>query len=195
VDSIFACLTYAFAARLLLADIAADADAATATAATKGIDFEPASATITTSQLQVSNTILRDNNGAASGGILIKPGANVLVTGTIENTQLRNNQFGLRAEDNSYVTVKTTTAAGNSGSGFIAVSNVTAATLTLDRCIASGNGFGVKADNLNATVRIANCTIAGNTNGLATSGAGNIVSFGGNNNADNGSPTSTVTRQ
>jgi Calx-beta domain-containing protein len=162
---------------------------------TKGIDFEPASTTATTSQLQVSNAIIRDNTGASSGGILIKPGANVAARGVIENTQLRNNLFGLRAEDNSVVAVKTSTAASNTNSGFIAVSNVTAVTLDLDSCVATVNGWGIKADNPNAKVRITNCTIAGNSNGLTTSGGGNILSFGNNKNADNGTPTGIVTRQ
>jgi hypothetical protein len=156
----------------------------------KGIDFEPSSATTATSQLHVSNTIIRDNNGASSGGILIKPGSNVSVIGMIENTQIRNNFFGLRVEDNSKVTAKNTTAAGNVNSaGFIAVSNATAVTLNLDNCVATGNLNGIKADNPNAFVRITGCTIAGNTNGLVTTtGPGHIVSFGNNYNADSGTP-------
>jgi hypothetical protein len=161
----------------------------------KGIDFEPASTTTTTSQLQVSNTIIRDNSGASSGGVLIKPGANVSALGAIENTQIRDNLFGLRVEDNSQVTARATTSAGNTNSGFIAVSNVTAVTLTLDSCVVAGNGYGIKADNPNANVRITNCTIAGNTNGIAATLGSRIFSFGGNNNADNGAPTNTVAQQ
>jgi len=163
-----------------------------------GINFVPTSATTSTSQLFVSDSIIRNNNGASSGGILIKPGANVSAVGMIENTQLRNNFFGLRAEDNSKVTAKNTTAAGNvSSAGFIAVSNSTAVTLNLDHCVATGNLNGIKADNPNAFVRIANCTIAGNTNGLVTTvGPGHIVSFGNNNNADSGTPNGpNITQQ
>jgi hypothetical protein len=159
-----------------------------------GIDFVPSAVT---SQLHVSNTIIRDNNGAASGGIRIKPGTNVSAVGTIENTQLRNNFFGIRVEDNSKVTAKNTTAAANASAGFLAVSNSTAVTLNLDSCVAIGNVNGMKADNPNATVRIANCTIAGNTNGLVTTtGPGHIVSFGNNNNADSGTPNGpNITQQ
>ena len=71
-----------------------------------GIDFVPSSATTSTSQLFVSDSIIRDNTGASSGGIRVKPGTNVSAVGEIENTQLRNNQFGLRVEDNSKVTAK-----------------------------------------------------------------------------------------
>jgi len=157
-----------------------------------GIDFVPTAAAASTSQLHVSNTIIRDNQGASSGGIRIKPGTNVSAIGMIENTQLRNNFFGLRVDDNSKVTAKNTTAADNvSSAGFLAVSTAAAVTLSLDSCVATGNLNGVKADNSNATVRIANCSIFGNTNGLVnnTGGTlGHIVSFGNNNNADPSSP-------
>jgi parallel beta helix pectate lyase-like protein len=161
-----------------------------------GIDFVPSSATATTSQLHVSNSIIRDNKSLPSGGgIRIKPGANVSAKGMIENTQLRNNIFGLRVEDNSTITAKNTTAAGNTISGFITVSSAGLVTLNLDSCVATGNLWGIKVDNPNARVRIANCTIAGNSNGLATSGGGNIFSFGNNNNADTGAPTGNIAPQ
>jgi len=151
-----------------------------------GIDFVPTSATTTTSQLFVTDSIIRNNTGASSGGIRIKPGTNVSAAGMIENTQLKNNQFGLRVEDNSSVTAKSSAAADNAGAGFIAVSNVTGVTLNLDSCVSTNNLFGVKADNPNAMLRIANCTIVGNGTGM--SATGHIISFGNNNNADTGTP-------
>jgi hypothetical protein len=161
----------------------------------KGIDFEPSSGSATTALIHVRNSIIRNNVGASSGGIFIKPGTNVSVVGLIEDTQLSNNTLGLRAEDNSKVTAKNTIAANNSGSGFIALSNATAVAVNLDGCVATGNFNGMNATNPNATVRIANCTIAGNANGLTTSGGGQLLSFSTNNNADNGSPTGTITKQ
>lgn len=161
-----------------------------------GIDFVPTSATAHTAELHVSDTIVRNNQGASSGGIRIKPGTNTSAVAMIEDTQLRNNQFGLRVEDNSKVAAKSTTAAGNTGSGFIAVSNVTAAVLNLDSCVAIGNAFGIKADNPNGTVRFANCTIAGNTTGINAAGGGHTVTFtGSNNNADPGAAVESITRQ
>jgi hypothetical protein len=161
-----------------------------------GIDFVPTSATIATSQLYVSNTIIRNNQGASSGGIRVKPGTNVSAVAMIEDTQLRNNQFGLRAEDNSKVTAKKTTAANNVGAGFIAVSNVTGVTLNLDGCVTVGNANGIKADNPNATVRFNNCTIIGNTTGIASTNSGHTTTFAGsNNNADPGAATDSITRQ
>ena len=155
-----------------------------------GIDFVPSSATVVTTQLHVSNTIVRNNVGASSGGIRIKPGTNVSAFGMIEDTQLRNNQFGLRAEDRSQVTVKDTSAIGNlPGTGFNALSTSVAVGLNLVGCVATGNVNGIKSDNPNALVRVSDCMIVGNTNGLVTSGSGHIVTFGDVMNADNGTPT------
>jgi hypothetical protein len=162
-----------------------------------GIDFVPSSVTPgSVSQLHVSNTLIRHNAGASSGGIRVKPGTNVSAIGMIEGTQLRDNQFGLRVEDNSKVTAKNSIAAGNAGSGFIAVSNATAAAMNLDGCVTTGNAFGIKADNPNGTARFGNCTIAGNTTGISTSGGGHTVTFtGSNNNADSGTATDSIPRQ
>ncbi len=155
-----------------------------------GIDFVPTSLTITNAQLHVSNTIVRNNNGASSGGIRVKPGNNVSVIGMIKDTQLRNNQFGLRVEDNSKVTAKNTTTSGNSNSGFVVVSNGAAVNLNLDSCIAAGNGFGIRADGSNASVRFANSIIAGNGIGISSNASGRTVSFTGTNfNADTGTAT------
>ncbi len=162
-----------------------------------GIDFQPAAAAASTSQLFVSDTIIRNNQGVSSGGIRVKPGANVTASGAVENTQLRNNQFGLRVEDNSKVTAKDTTAAGNTGSGFIAVSGAGGtAVVNLYACVAANNGFGIKADNPNANVRFANCTITGNGTGISVTGGGHTTTFAGsNNNADSGTPSDSITRQ
>lgn len=156
----------------------------------KGIDFEPAAAAAATSQLHVSNTIVRNNNGASSGGIFVSPGNNVTAIGMIEDTQLRNNTFGLRTGDRSTVTAKNTTAAGNSGAAFIAVSISAASTLNLDKCAAAENGFGIRADGLNATVRFGSCMISGNGTGISSANSGKTISFTGTNfNADTGTAT------
>jgi hypothetical protein len=156
-----------------------------------GIDFVPTSATTATSQLFVSNSIIRNNNGASSGGIRIKPGTNESAIGMVENTQLSNNQFGLRIEDKSVVSAKNSTAADNVGAGFISVSVSLAATLNLDKCVATGNGFGIRADGLNATTRFGSCMTAGNiTAGISSNASGKTVSFTGTNFiGDSGTPT------
>ncbi len=154
----------------------------------KAIEFSPSAGTVTTAQLFVSDTTIRNNAG---GGILIKPGTNVSAVGLIENTELRNNQFGLRVEDFSIITARNSNATDNSGAGFIAVSNPGATMLMLDGCVSRGNSNGVKADLQNAVVKIANCTFSGNVFGIG-SGGGQVLSFGNNNNADSGNPTGSI---
>jgi hypothetical protein len=161
-----------------------------------GIDFVPTAAAASTSQLYVTDTIIRNNQGASSGGIRVKPGANVTAIGSIKNVQLQNNQFGLRVEDNSRIASVDTVASGNAGSGFIAVSNAAAVSLNLDRCTAVGNAFGIKADNPAANVRFGNCMIAGNGTGISTSLGGHTTTFtGSNSNADPGTATDSIPRQ
>jgi len=148
-----------------------------------GIEFVPTSATTTTNQLYVSNSIVRNNVGAAgTAGIHVKPGTNVTTLGSVENTLLNNNSAGLRVEDKATITAKNTTASGNTGNGFIAVSVGTAANLNLDTCVATGNGTGIKSDNnTNAVVRMAHCMVAGNITTGVASGGGKTISFTGTN--------------
>lgn len=156
-----------------------------------GIEFVPSSASATTSQLHVSNTIVRNSFGAVGfAGIHVKPGANVTAIGSIEDTLLKNNSAGLRVEDNSTITAKNTTASGNSGAGLIALSTSAAAVLNLDKCVASSNGFGIRADGLNATVRFGSCMTAGNGTGVSSNNSGKTISFTGTNFiGDSGAPT------
>lgn len=154
-----------------------------------GIDFVPTSASGVTSQLHVSHTIVRNNLGASSGGIRVKPGTNVTGKCSVTNCELRNNLFGLRTEDNS-ATAATNTVAANNTAGFISVSSAGGiASMNLFGCTASANTNGVKADNPNANIRTANCLLAGNTNGFASSGGGHTQSFGNTFNSDAGTAT------
>lgn len=155
-----------------------------------GIDFVPSSLAASTSQLHVSNTIIRNNNGSSSGGIRVKPGTNVSAKVSIEDTVLRNNRFGLKVEDNSSVTVTNTVAANNATTGFLAVASVGGpANLNLFGCTASGHAGGVRAENPTAFARAAHSMLIANTTGFSTAGGGHTVSFGNTFNADPGAPS------
>jgi hypothetical protein len=161
-----------------------------------GIDFNPTAASASNSQLHVSNTTIRNCVGINSGGIYIRPQANVTAIATIENTELRNNYFGIRVEDRSDVVAKNSTVANSTASGFLTVSNTDPATLTLDGCMAIANGVGMRAAFPNATTRFANCTMVGNTLGIDSVGGGRTVTFtDSNNNADAGLATDSLARQ
>ena len=163
--------------------------------AQKGIAFEPNG----TSELFVKDTFIRNVqvSAATSGGILIKPTLSGSATVSIDRVRLENNQFGLRVEGGSDVTVSNSVASGNVTNGFIAVGTaVGSAVLNLDSTVSSNNGTnGVRADQVGSVVRISATTISGNAvSGLSENG-GVIVSFGNNavdGNGVNGSPTSTV---
>ncbi|HEX3554843.1 MAG TPA: hypothetical protein VIA62_16595 [Thermoanaerobaculia bacterium] len=65
----------------------------------KGIDFQPSSVTPgSNSLLFVSNTIIRNNRGASSGGIFVKTGTNVASKALISGSQLLNNTFGVSVD-------------------------------------------------------------------------------------------------
>jgi len=162
-----------------------------------GIDFVPTSATTHTAQLHVSNSIVRNNNGASSGGIRIQPGTNTSAVAAIENTQLRNNFQALRVQEKSTVTAKNTTAASSATAGFLAVGGASAAVLNLVDCVAIGNVNAVKADVGTATIRVSNCMIAGNTTGFNTSAGGHIATFNDVMNADpnNGAIDADIPKQ
>jgi hypothetical protein len=162
----------------------------------RGIDFNPSATSTTYCRLHVSNTIIRNCLGSSSGGIHIRPQANVFAIASIENTELRNNSFGVRVEDRSQVIAKNSIAASSTGSGFLVVSNVVAAALNLDGCVAIGNGVGIRAAYPYATARFANCTLSGNTLGIDAVGGGHTVTFtDSNNNADPGIATDSLARQ
>jgi hypothetical protein len=156
-----------------------------------GIDFNPSSATAGhVSQLLVSNTIIRNNNGTSSGGIHVRPGTNTSAKASIEDSVLRNNQIGLLAKDNASVNVTNTIAANSVTTGFQATSAAGGpANLNLFGCTASGNVNGVRAENGTAFVRSAHTMLIANTNGFTTSGGGHTISFGNSFNADPGTPT------
>jgi hypothetical protein len=152
-----------------------------------GIDFSPTSATTATSQLFVSHTIIRDNNGASSGGIRIKPGSNVNARAMIEETQLSNNNFGLRADASggglsTNVTVQGGSASGNLNASLVAVGGGTTLNTTIhlmiDGTAISNNGFGPRADG--ATVRFGNTTVTGNGTGVSAVNGGQLLSYGNN---------------
>jgi hypothetical protein len=163
-----------------------------------GIDFEPSGA----SELYVKNTVVRNNGtGANGGGILIKPTVSGSAKASLDNVQMENNVFGIKAQDNSTVTVRNSTSSGNSFAGASAISvSGGAVNLTLDHVASVNNGtHGVQSSGATATVRITNVTTTGNANGLTAQSSGAIVSFGSNNNHGNttadGAPTSVPGQQ
>lgn len=162
-----------------------------------GIDLQNSGAT----QLHVVNTVIRDNTGAASNGIFIKPLAGGSALVHVDGVTLDNTRVGLRAEDNAKVSVSNSHASGNISNGFIAFSNGAAVEINVKDSSSSNSsaGNGVRAaGGVLAVVRLANVLITNNLNGISTANGGQVISFGDNINAGNtnpGAPTSTVGKQ
>ncbi len=166
-----------------------------------GIDFEPGAA----SQLFVDNTSIRNNAG---GGMLIKPGTAGSAKVSLEDVRLENNNYGIRAEDNSKVTAHNCTAAGNAKNGFLAVSLTFPAEMNLERCVSKNNGTNgiasvISAIGGSAIVRLSYVTVTNNTTGLLSTSSGQIISvfqngvgtnFVGGNTTD-GAVTGSINRQ
>ncbi len=153
-----------------------------------GIDFEPSGA----SELFVRNTVVRNNNGASGGGILVKPTVTGSATATLDTVEMSNNRFGLRVEDRSKVTVKNSTASGSTTNGFLAFSSsAPGADLNIESSVASNNlNAGVRSDGANSVVRISNVMSTGNGFGLQGASAGQILSYVNNRLLGNTTNTS-----
>jgi hypothetical protein len=168
-----------------------------------GIDVEPTSPT-TNLNLSVLDTNIRNNIGANSNGIFIKPAAGVTVNAVLDHVQLEGNTGasggGLRVEDRGKVTVRDSVISNNTGqNGVTCVGTSAAATVNLDGTVISGNGNGILSANSLATVRITNTSVFDNTGqGLLSAGSGAIVSFKTNNingNSPDGVPTTSPGQQ
>jgi hypothetical protein len=161
----------------------------------KGIDFEPAGA----ASLFVRNTVVRNFNfGGTGGAIFIKPSGVGSASVSLTDVQLQRSVFGVRAEGNSKVSIRSSTITGNSGDGVIAFSAAgSTPTVHVDSSLVTLNGTGIRAEGgANAIVRISGSSIVNNTGAsIASVGGGQIISFGDNNiggNAPDVFPTSTV---
>ena len=165
-----------------------------------GIDIEPTGGT---SMVFITDTIVRNNGIGAGGigGILFKPAGGAAVQASLDNVRSEDNVVGVRAKDNTTVSIKNSVAAGNALAGFTAnQASSGPISMILDHAVAVNNGtVGVQSNGTgNTIIFISNVTISGNATGLLAAGGAQIVSFGTNNNSGNGTngaPTSTPGQQ
>ncbi len=156
-----------------------------------GIDAEPS----TVAELYVKNTVVRNNNGASGGGVLLKPTVTGSISAVLDNVNVHNNRYGVRVEDRSTATVTNSVASGSTTNGFVTVSASAAVVLNIENSVASSNlNAGVRSEGLNSIVRISGVMSVNNGNGLQDVASGQIISFGNNRvdgNTNDGAPTST----
>ena len=163
------------------------------------IDVEPGSPT-TNLNLSIKDSFIRNNLGASTFGIVVKPAAGITVKGTIDHVRVDDNSGGMRVEGGSTVTVRDSDFANNKGNGVIAVGTaVGAAVVNLQSVTVDHNtGNGVTSINGggSTTVTISNVSVWDNTGvGLNPSGGGALISFKNNsvqgNVGGDGAPTSS----
>ncbi len=175
-------------------------NAAGGTVILRGLDIEPTGGT---SMVFITDTIVRNNGIGAGGigGILFKPAGGAAVQASLDNVRSEDNVVGVRAKDNTTVSIKNSVAAGNALAGFTAnQASSGPISMILDHAVAVNNGtVGVQSNGTgNTIIFISNVTISGNATGLLAAGGAQIVSFGTNNNSGNGTngaPTSTPGQQ
>jgi hypothetical protein len=160
-----------------------------------GIDFEPSGA----SQLLVTNTIVRNNNGTSGAGILLRPGTTGSAAATFDDVNLAGNRVGIRIDDRSKATGRNVVVGSTTTFG-IQVKSVTAiAELNLSASqIANSTNAAVRSEGSLAMVRLSDSNIHDNGAGLVSVTGGAIVSFGNNRIAGNtvdGTPTLTLPQQ
>ena len=149
----------------------------------RGISVEPTANVVVT----VSDTTLHGNT---SNGIVIRPAAGVTAQVTLDNVSIVNNvNHGLIVSPGATVVVRNSTIANNAvGTSYV---NVRAegpgvTNLLLDNVSISGGPTGIFAVT-GATVKVNNSSISGNTLGLSATGGAQILTYGNNRLAANGS--------
>jgi len=167
-----------------------------------GIAFVPTGA----GELDVTDTIIEKNgNGVVGGGILVKPAANGSAKVSLSGVTLTHNTFGLKADGSTSTApagiqggVYDSTASGNAGTGFAAVTvnGFQGVNLMLSHSAAYSNGTSaVSANGAAATIRISDFTATANGTGLSAVGGSAIVSHENNSisgNGTDGAPTQQI---
>jgi hypothetical protein len=154
-----------------------------------------------TTQVYVKNSVIKNNFAGGgspagnSGGILVKPTSAGGAVLTVDDSNIDQNFFGLRAEGNTRVVASRSSFSGNTSHGVIAITTALINNVNVEHSTIANNGTGVHSEGSNARLRISNNIVVGNGTGLSTAASGQLISFGNNSVAGNttdGSPTSTI---
>ena len=160
-----------------------------------GIQFLPASSA---AELYVTDTTISHNGSASGGGgiLVYAPGGSTSKV-TVNQSNVQNNTFGIKADGTSgaggviNMTIRDTASVGNSLNGIVGTSTAAGAAVVmmLDRVASSHNavGFGIIADGPKTFINLGGSSIAGNANGVGSSNGGTLLSFKTNQIRGNGS--------
>jgi hypothetical protein len=153
-------------------------------------------------QIFISESIITDNGAApGTGGIYVQPFASGTSTSIVlTESKIENNLHGIIVVGNNTpgsirMTIKDSTADGNSGNGITATTTQGSINLMLQNVVAANNGnIGVSNNGSHATTRIGSSLVSGNATGVQNGGGGTLHSFKTNQirgNTSNGTPISS----
>ena len=133
-----------------------------------GFGIEIAPTVAGTTQVFVTDTIIRHNGaGVNGGGIFLNPTGSAVVKASLDNVRMENNVFGFKSQGNSTTMVNNSIAAGNAFAGFSAFAG--AAVVNIENSVAANNQTGIVC-NAGTTLRIGNTSIFGNTTAVTVAG-------------------------
>jgi hypothetical protein len=147
--------------------------------------------------LYVSNsTIINNGSGGATegGGIRIKPaGASTYAYAYIERSRIDGNKgYGVKATDNSFVSISESKIQGNARSGVSVVSTTLLADVSIHDSALNANGIEFSASDAsllvsggNGIAHISGNAISQNEVGVKRVSSGHIFSYGNNRMMDN----------
>jgi hypothetical protein len=164
-----------------------------------GIDFNPSGVS---ALLTVKNSTIRNNAGTGAGGmggVYLHP-VTVGARATFIGVHFDHNKIGLRADDNSFASMKDSDVLANSMTGVLAMSTSLGVTIDIENCLVAQNlGDGITSKGGSSTITLSNVAVNKNGGfGLRLSNSGTIISFANNRVAGNsvdGSPSYTITQK
>ena len=135
------------------------------------------------------------NNGT---GVWVQPNG-VVARVSVFDSKISDNSYGLRADNNTIVTIKNSQFTGNENSGIQSSPSSSSSTISVDGSLISLNFNGLISQGPGvSTIYISNSTITSNVNRSWGITNGNVISFGNNlvsGNGVNTAPTSTISPQ
>jgi hypothetical protein len=157
-----------------------------------------------TAKLHVTNTVIRDNGAATSGGgIIVAPTGASQAQVTLKNVQLIGNFRGIDyniagATGGSSVVVSGGAITHSIENGINVATNGNAANLMVEGVTISNNLRGIVTNGAGANTRIGSSVISNNSTAVAATGGGTIQSYRNNQielNGNNSTPIAQATLQ
>ena len=140
-----------------------------------GIDIEPGAPT-TNLNVSLREVKIRDNAGAGTFGVLVKPTGAITVHAALDNCDIENNAGGLRVEANSQVSVRNSQVSFNTGNGVISNGGI----INLESTMVTNNGANGVVSQTGGQVRVSSGSIFDNVGVGLFNNAATVISFGNN---------------